>query len=179
MLTPFLEGKFFRVGKTEPFTYETGTSDVPEFKKAVPSGSESGFKGINVLKPAGKPRHLFWVEWGVRDGCKYYIKIPTGTDRFGTDRDKDVGFVTNEKSPYYAPDPRYGFWLASPCPVAINAVNPTPFAILPKVWFTGQKWDLEEVKEADIITKLKNYERGVTPSIPFFEVTVGGVKYTE
>jgi hypothetical protein len=178
VLTPALEGRFFRVGKSEPFTYETGTSDVAEFTE-VESGSESGFKNIDVLEPDDSPRHLFWVEWGVKDGAKYYIKIPTGTDRLGTDEDKDVGFVTNEKSPYYAPDPRYGFWLVHDYYPAVNAVNVTPFSLTPKVWFEGVKWDLEDVVEPDVLEKLRNFQRGVSPGIPFTEITIGGIKYAE
>ena len=178
VLTPALEGTFFRVGKSEPFTYETGTSDTAEFA-SVASGSESGFKNIVVLEPDDAPKHLFWVLWGVKDGCKYYIKIPTGTDRLGTDEDKDVGFVTNEKSPHYAPDPVYGFWLVSDYYPAVNANNVTPFSLTPKVWFSGVKWDLDEVKDADILTKLRNLQKGAAPSIPFTEITIGGIKYAE
>lgn len=187
VLTPALEGKFFKVGKTEPFTYETGTSDTAEFS-SVSSGSESGFKNIDVLEPDESPRHLFWVEWGVKSGGYYQIKIPTGTDRLGTDEDKDVARITNVKSPHYAPGP-YGFWLINDYYPAINFVNkwvaadgtevPTGVAIIPKVWFSGTKWDLEEVKEADIIKKLQNYEKRESPSIPFSEVTISGIKYAE
>lgn len=178
VLTPALEGKFFRVGKEEGFDYETGTSDTAEFT-AVASGSESGFKNIDVLEPDEAPMHLFWVEWGLKDGCKYSIKIPTGTDRLGVDEDKDVGFVTNEKSPYYAPDPLYGFWLVADYYPAVNAENVTPFSLTPKVWFRGKKWDVDEVTEADMIIKLQNYEKGITPSIPFTKITIGGIKSAE
>lgn len=178
VLTPALEEKFFRIGKSEPFTYETNTSDVDEFA-SVASGSESGFKNIDVLEPDSSPRHLFWVMIGVKDGCKYYTKIPTGTDRIGTDDDKDVGFINNEKSPYFAPDQMYGFWLVSDYYPAINAINVTLFSLTPKIWFSGTKWDLEGVKDAGILEKLKNFRKGITPSIPFTEVTIGGIKYAE
>lgn len=178
VLTPALEDKFFRVGKTEPFAYETGTSDTAEFASVV-SGSESGFKNIDVLEPDGSPIHLFWVMLGVKDGGKYSLKIPTGTDRLGTDEDKDVGFITNEKSPYYAPDPMYGFWLVSDYYPAVNMDNITPFSVTPKVWFSGTKWDLEEVKDAETLNKLKSFQKGAMPGIPFTEVTIGGIKYAE
>lgn len=188
VLTPALENKFFRIGKLEPFTYETNTSDTAEFA-SVASGSESGFKNIDVLEPDDTPRHLFWVEWGVKSGGYYQMKIPTGTDRLGTDEDKDVAKITNEKSPHYSPEPRYGFWLVADYYPSINFVNKrvlpsgtevgTGVEILPKVWFSGMKWDLEEVEEKDILEKLKNFQKGVTPSIPFSEVTISGVKYAE
>jgi len=175
VLTPALEAKFFRVGKEEGFTYETGTSDTAEFS-SVASGSSSGFKNIDVLEPDDAPKHLFWVEWGVKDGCQYKIKIPTGTDRLGVDEDKDVGFITHEKSPYLAPNLRYGFWLVNDYYPAVDANNVTAFSLTPKVWFEGKKWDLDEVKEIDIITKLQNYEKGIAPGIPFTKITIGGIK---
>ncbi len=178
VLTPALEKRFFRVGKAEPFTYETGTSDTAEFS-SVSSGSESGFKNIDVLEPDELPMHLFWVMPGVKSGGKYYVKIPTGTDRLGTDEDKDVGFLRNEKSPYYAPDPMFGFWLVSDYYPAINFVNDAPFSATPKVWFSGMKWDLEEVKDDAVLQRLRNFLTGVTPSIPFTEITIGGIKYAE
>lgn len=178
VLTPALEFTFFRIGKSEPFTYETNTSDTDEFS-SVASGSESGYKNIDVLEPDDSPIHLFWTLWGVKGGCKYYIKIPTGTDRIGVDEDKDVGFLTNEKSPYYAPDPMYGFWLVSDYYPAINANNVTLFTLTPKIWFSGTKWDLEEVKDGGILEKLRNFQKGITPGIPFTEITIGGIKYAE
>jgi len=178
VLTPALENTFFRVGKTEPFAYETGTSDTAEFA-AVTSGSESGFKNIAVLEPDESPMHLFWVLWGVKSGGYYQVKIPTGTDRLGTDEDKDVARITNEKAPYFGPDPMFGFWLVSDYYPAINMVNTTAVSLTPKVWFYGTKWDLEKVKDAGILEKLRNFHKGITPSIPFTEITIGGIKYAE
>lgn len=166
--------KFFRVERKEPFTYETGTSDTVEFTSISP-GSETGFKNIDVLEPDDRPRRLFYVKWGVKDGCEYYLKIPSGVNRFGTDQDKDVGFITNEKSPYYDMNPQYSFWLVHNFYPAVNARNVTATALTPKVWFEGMKYDIVEVSDSEIIEKLKNFEKGVSPSIPFRKITIGGV----
>ena len=169
------EGRFFRVVDCEPFTYETGTGDEAEFTP-VPPGSESGFKNIVALEPDNRPMRLFYVLWGVKSGGRYKIKIPTGTDRLGTDVDKDVGFIDNVKSPYYAPNPKYAFWLIHDVYPSINFINTTPETVTPKVWFTGFKYTLVEVSEPDVLEKLRNFERGISPSIPFKLVTIGGVK---
>lgn len=171
-----LDKDHYQIGDVEPFLYETGTSDTAEFSATVASGAESGFKNIPVLEPDDSPPRLFWVEWGVKDGCRYQIKIPTGTDRLGLDEDKDVGFLTNEKSPYFDPDPRFGFWIVANFYPAINAKNYTPNTLTPKVWFQGKKYDIIKVTDQEVITKLKNYERGISPSIPFTRITIGGVR---
>jgi hypothetical protein len=169
---PEFEDKFFKVKTAEPFTYETGTSDTAEFS-AVASGSKSGFKNIEVLEPDDSPFHLFQVRWGVQDGCKYWIKIPTGTNRLGVDEDKDVGYITNTKSPYYAPNELYEIWLIHDFYPAIDAENITPSSLTPKVWFEGMKYDLEEVKDTRLLAMLK------AGDIPSRTITIGGVKTTE
>lgn len=172
---PEYGGRFFRVVAKEPFTYETGTSTTAEFS-SVAAGSESGYKNIDVLEPDERPRKLFYVKWGVADSCQYYLKVPTGTDRLGTDEDKDVGFITVEKSPYFDMNPAYAFWLVHDYYPAINAKNVTADTVTPKVWFEGMKYELEEVTDPDIIEKLRNYEKRVSPSIPFKKITIGGVR---
>lgn len=169
------EGKFFRVLDHEPFTYETGTSDVPEFDEVVPGG-ESGFRNISVLEPDDRPMRLFYVVWGVKSGGRYKVKIPPGTDRFGTDEDRDAAYITNEKSPYYDPNPLYAFWLVHNVYPSINFINTTPVTVKPKVWFYGVKYTLEEVSDPEVLEKLRNFERGSSPSIPFRTITIGGVK---
>jgi len=168
---------FHRLGKEEPFDYETGTSDTAEFS-TVASGASSGYKNIAVLEPDDVPPHLFWALWGVKDGCKYKVKVPTGTDRLGVDEDKDVGFVTNEKSPYFDPNPDLGFWFVNNWYPAVEAMNPTPVTLTPKVWFRGRKWDIIPVTDPNVVEKLRNFDRGdlQRPYLVFTNITVGGVE---
>lgn len=173
--TEGLSSKFFQVKNSEPFEFETGDEASAIFA-AVTSGSESGFKPIDVIEPDDSPMHLYYVLWGVKDGCKYFVKIDTGTNRFGIDEDKDIGYITNEKSPYFAPDPAYAFWLVNNHYPSINAVNVTKDSLTPKVWFRGFKYDLVEVKDPQTIVLLRNYESGRSPNLPFKRVTIGGVK---
>jgi len=101
---------------------------------------------------------------------RYYFKIPTGTNRFGIDDDKDIGFVDEDMSPYDDPNEDFEFWLVNEYYPSINAKNDSLVTLPPKVYFTGMKYDITEVKEHDILARLKN---GL---IPFKTVTIGGVR---
>lgn len=162
--------EFFEIGGDEGFDYETGRSDTAEFT-AVADAAESGWKNIGVLEPHATPtRHVVYVLWGVEDGCRYYLKVATGTNRLGVDEDKDVGFVDNLKSPRFDPSPRYAFWLVNDYFPALNADNDTGYSLTPKVYFTGTKWDLFKVTDPSVLAKLR------TRDVPSVKITIGGVK---
>lgn len=155
---PSLQNKYFTIKAVEPFNYATGEGSSTEFT-SIATGAASGFKNIDILEPDDNPRRLFQVRFGVKDGCTYFFKIPTGTNRWGVDVDKDVGYIDNEKSPYYAMNPNYEFWLIHDVYPSVNASNATGASVTPKVHFEGFKYDITE------ITK---------PSI-FRTITIGGV----
>lgn len=135
--------RYYRIKAAEPFRYDTG-DESSAFFSSVSSGSDSGFKNITELEPDDLPiPHLFWVVPGFEDGMQYSIKIPTGTNRFGTDVTKGIGYLDNLMSPYYAPNEDYGFWLVNNYYPAINAKNVMSVAMTPKVHFRGIKFDLE------------------------------------
>lgn len=162
-------GKFFKITGEEAFTYKTGDSDTAEFS-TVAFGAETGFKNIEVMEPDDIPKRLFYVLWGVRDMAEYYLKIPSGTNRLGTDEDKDVGYINAMKSPYHSPNPQYAFWLIHDFYPSINCKNTVPTTITPVVWFCGYKYDIEEIKAVEILTKLR------AKTIPCKEIVIGGVK---
>lgn len=163
--------RFFRITGLEPIIYETGRTDTAEFS-SVASGSNSGFKNIEVLEP--NKDHLFALDWGVQDGCRYYIKIPTGNDRLGLDEDMDVGFVTAEVSSWLDPDPQYGFWLLKELYPAISAYNDAPRAVTPKIWFKGVKFQIETITDESLLARLRGYKEGKGGQ-PFYTVIMGGV----
>ena len=164
------EDNYWKITATEPFEYETGTEETAVFS-AVASGSESGYKNVPLLEPDDVPPHLFQVLWGVKDcKVKYYIKIPTGTNRIGTDEDKDIGFITADRSPYYEPNPLYQFWLLHAWYPSINAVNESPVTITPKIWFRGMKYDIEKVTDEELLKGLKEGR------IPCTRIVLGGIR---
>ena len=170
------EQGYWQVVQKEAFNYETGRSDTAEFT-TVAVGAASDYKNIGVLEPDQTPAHLFQVRMGVLDGFHYYVKIPTGTDRLGVDADKNVGFIDNEKSPAYEPDESYEFWLIHNYYPSINAKSEYPHYAsgVPKVFFSGMKYAIKEVKDATILTALKNFEAGLPGGILVRRCNIGGL----
>lgn len=163
------QGRHYQIQGVEGFEY-THT-----FAAAVASGSASGFENIEQLEPDDRPFHLLFVQWGIKDGLSYQLKLPTGTNRLGIDKDKDVARLDNRMNPYYAPEERYAFYLIHDQYPAINAINATPASVTPVIYFTGEKFDLLEVTDSEILTRLKDFETRKTPYIPSQKISLGGV----
>lgn len=157
---------FYKIVRREPFQYITG-EESPTIFSTVASGSESGFLNIDTLEPDNDPLHLYQVFWGVEhtDRVRYYLKIPTGQNRFGVDEDKEIGFLNAEESPYYNPNSLFQFWLIHDWIPSINCVNNSPMTITPKIWFKGMKYDIEKISQAQAGTVVK-------------KVVFGGIKNT-
>lgn len=164
-----LEKKFYKVTSIEPFEYRTGEEATAIFS-AVAADGESGFKNITTLEPDDIPKHLFQVRMGVKYGFRYYWKIPTGTNRFGTDEDKAIGFLDNYMSPFDDPNEDFEIWLIKEFYPAVNAKNKTSVTLTPQIYFTGFKYDIEQVTEPDVLIRLN------TGLIPYKKITIGGVK---
>lgn len=150
----------------EGFTYETNDGTTSEFS-SVNSGSESGSKTIANMEPDDTPKHLYWAVPSFEDGCEYYFKVPTGTDRFSVDENKSIAHLNNLKSPRFAPDPKYAFWAINDFFPAINAKNNQGFAITPKVYFDGLKYKLEEVKA--------DRKAGIRSQAKLSKINIGGL----
>ena len=164
---------YYRIIRREPFNYVTGEEDTAKFS-TVASGSESGFKAMSDLEPDNKPLHLYHVLWGVKDigDIKYYVKIPTGQNRFGIDTDKEIGYVDADKSFYAEPNPLYEFYLINEWYPSVNCKNNSAFTILPKVWFRGMKYDIDPIKDASTIRALDSGQ------MAHRRIYFGGVKNT-
>lgn len=134
---------YYKIVRREPFQFVTG-EESPAIFSTVASGSQSDFKNIAVLEPDNEPLHLLQVLWGVKDvdPVKYYVKIPTGQNRFGIDLSKEIGFIDATESPWYKPNPLYQFWLKNDWIPSINCKNGSPVVITPQVWFKGMKYDI-------------------------------------
>lgn len=159
-----ISGFFFQIVAKEPFRYITSAS-TGEFS-AVTDGSESGFQNLENLEP--DEGRLYQCFFGVADGCQYYFKIPTGTDRWGIDQDKDIGFIDNLISPYFAPNPNFEVFLVENIYPAINAKNSTGVSLTPKIYAEGFKFDLRAVTDEED-DDLKGGKK------PFTILTIGGI----
>jgi hypothetical protein len=166
--------KWYKVLNPEPFNYRTGDGTTAEYA-TVAAGANSGFVNIENLEPDKSPPHLFYVVPGVEDTeVRYFIKIPAGTNRLGTDVIQDAGFIDAFRSPYFNPNPQYAFWIVADFFPAIQANNNSNVTRTPRIWFEGYKYDIQELdpkKEADaaLIGRLS------TGQIPSARVHIGGV----
>jgi hypothetical protein len=163
---------FYRIARREPFDFVTG-EESPNLFSTVSPGNQSGFVNISTIEPDNDPLHLFQVRWGTdsTDIVKYYLKIPTGQNRFGVDINKEIGFISGSKSPWFDPDPLYQFWLIHDWIPAVNMKNGSVVTLQPKIWFRGMKYDIEKITDAGTISQLR--QGGVHKKIVF-----GGVKNT-
>jgi hypothetical protein len=161
---------FYKVLAKEVLDYETGKEDTAVFS-SVASGASSGFKNIELLEPDSTPLHLLMViPCFVDTQFEFYIKLPTGTNIFGVDKKKDIGFINAHKSPVYDPNPDFAFWIVKDYYPAIEAKNISAFAFTPKIIFTGMKYDIEKVEDSRIITQITEGK------IPCKRIKIGGIK---
>lgn len=162
--------EFYKIGDVEPFQYDTGQETTAVFS-AVAASATSGFQNLTQLDPDDKPRrHLFQVMIGVNYNFRYYFKIPTGTNRFGTDETKSIGFLSPTISPWYAPNKDFQFWTVAEYFPAIDATNDNPNeTITPVVRTVGFKYELHEL---DKETKEK-LRQGMKA---YKHITVGGLR---
>jgi hypothetical protein len=156
---------YYKIVRREPFDFETGEESPLLFSTVAP-GAESGFKNIDTLEPDTDPLHLFQVRWGVSDvsPVKYYLKIPTGQNRFGVDENKEIGFLDATKSSWYAPNPTFEFFLIHDWIPSINMVNGSAVTRTPKIRFVGFKYDIEKIDSA--------------PNGVYRKIVFGGIKNT-
>jgi hypothetical protein len=162
-------GEWFVIAGSESFNYATNDGTATVFS-AVADAADSGYINITEMEPHDIPRRLYQVVFGVKDGCDYFFKIPTGSNRFGVDEDKDVGYFTNRNSYYLAKNEDYQFWLVKNYFPSINASNDSGASVTPKVYFEGIKYDIDKVTDPNVLGRLK------AGQLPSTTVTIGGVR---
>jgi hypothetical protein len=164
-----LEGQLYEVTAVEPFNYETGDETTAIFSSVAASGSKD-FTNVTLLEPDDDPMRVYEVYWGVKTGGKYRMKLPAGTSRHGVDDDKDIGYVDMLRSPFYAPNPVYKFWLRHDRYPQMSFSNLSQeFTVTPKILFTGYKYDIKPASNEAIAAMRA---RGIPPK----KIIVGGVK---
>lgn len=162
-LTGSEKERYWKIKEREPIRYDT--SQGSEFS-SIASGASSGDIEIPNLEPA--ENELYYIIPSFKDGCEYRVRIPSGTDRFGIAKKTDSGILRNRDSPYFLPNPQWGFFVAIKTRFQVNATNNTPEAVTPQVYFEGMKYRVEEVTDEDTIKKL---ESGTIKST---EIQLGG-----
>jgi len=156
---------FCLITHREPILYEFDDYD------EVADGAESGFTDIADLDPRDTPPELYQLLPGFEDGCDYFVKIPSGTDRYNPHRVSEEAHLDAIKSNRHAPNPRYQIWLVHGDIIAINVVNETGYARTSVVYFEGMKYNMQPLEETD--ARVKELRAG---RLPYFVVPKGGLK---
>lgn len=165
-----LAGNFYKILRDSE-TLKARSSDLvlTDAFAAVATGSESGFKDHEKLEPRETPPELYRVRWGVKDGCDYYLKLPSGTERLGVYEKKDVGRITALDSDVQCPAEEYGFWMVHGDFPSFNAKNYTGYSLTPDIYFEGEKYNIEKITDADTLKLLREGR------LPYTVVTRGGL----
>ena len=160
-----LIGKFYRILRKDRLIYITNEGDAKEFDSdvPVPTGEASGWKDIEALQPSAN--QLYQLRPGVKDGCKYHPKL-TGKERYGPALDIDMAYFTNQDSLWTNPSEDFEFFLVHEMFPSYKAVNATGYSIIPKIWFKGWQYDIEQATE---------YTPAKKPA-EFSTITLGGLK---
>ena len=149
--------RFYKVGLTEAFQYDTGEEATAIFS-AIAANATGSFVNVGELEPDDKPdQHLFQVTAGVRySKMQYAFKVPQGTDRFGSDITPTIGFVDGNLSPYHNANKDFQFWTAKNFFPQVRGKNTSSYPLTPKIRFTGFKYEIFEVKDENILSQLRN-----------------------
>ncbi len=158
----------YEVQAVEPFKYRTGDGTTAEFSMYAPQTS-TGYKNISNLEPSEIPPRLYQVRWGIATPGKYHIKVPTGTNRMGTDQEKEVGYLTMKENPWFAPDPDYEFWLLHDYYPSVEYSNVCAYTMTPGIIFYGMKYDIKKVTDSTILAGIKAH------TTPAKRIAIGGV----
>lgn len=129
---------------------------------AVATGAESGFKDHDKLEPREDPPELYFVRWGIQDGCDYHLKLPSGTERLGVYQKKDIGKITALDSDHLTPAEDYGFWMIHGDFPSYNAKNKTGYTITPCVYFEGEKYNIEKISDPTLLQELREGKQAYT-----------------
>lgn len=149
--------RFYKVGLVEPFQYDTGEESTAIFS-SIAANTTGSFVNVSQLEPDDKPdQHLFQVMSGVRYAkMQYAFKVPQGTDRFGTDVTKTIGFIDGNLSPFHNPNKDFQFWCAKNFFPQVRGKNTAGVPLTPKIRFTGFKYEIFEVKDEGMLRDLRS-----------------------
>lgn len=132
----------------------------------VAAQTTSTFSDVDQLEP--NTNRLFFVKVGVHGSARIRLKL-IGKDTWGVDEDTDVGWIDVNRSPWFAPNPAYGFWLITQWWPAFSAENTQRVGFQPELHFEGWKYDTRRVEEGS-----DEYQRLVAHEIPYRTIQLGG-----
>ena len=118
----------------------------PDAHSALATGATESFAEItNLNPPIGQ---LYWIGKLEVDGnLKIYLKQPAATNRWGTNRSPQGGYVHDGVSSI-GDGADVDIWIAQDFPPNIQMVNGTNITITATLWWYGKRFGVKELKAA-------------------------------
>jgi len=149
-----------RIGGTKKYYIVTNRDNMFYLDEAdtVSADSTNTYSEItNLNPPHGQIYQIFKVEI---DGNVYlYLKQPAATNRWGTQRSPEGGFL-NDRTSGVKGGFEVNLFFTIDNPPSIQLVNQQPVSITPKIWYIGWRYAIEELP---------------TKPTTFTEVTISGI----
>lgn len=125
---------------------------------AIASDSTASYSEITNLNPPHGQLYQVYKIW--IDGNIYlYLKQPAATNRWGTQRSPEGGFL-NDRTSGLKGGMHTNLFFTIDNPPSIQLVNEQPVSITPKIWYIGWRYAIQ-----DLPIKPEN----------FTEITIGGI----
>ena len=143
--------KYYRVTNRDCLFY----LDEPD---AVAADSTASYSEVTNLNPPHGQLYQIYKIW--IDGNVYlYVKQPAATNKFGTQRSPEGGFL-NDRTSGIKGGMHLNLFFTIDNPPSIQLRNIQPVSITPKIWYIGWRYAIEAL-----------------PSKPenFTEVSIGGI----
>lgn len=143
--------KYYRVRNRDNLFYLNEPS-------AVARNSTASYAEITNLNPPHGQLYQVYKIW--IDGNIYlYLKQPAATNRWGTQRSPEGGFL-NDRTSGVKGGVYTNLFFTIDNPPSIQLVNQQPVSITPKIWYIGWRYTIEE-----LMSKPEN----------FTEITISGI----
>ena len=119
----------------------------------IHSDAQEAFANVVNLNP---PVDQFYWIFGVEiDGnVVLQIKQPAATNRWGTNRSPQGGYLFDLTSPVTSPR-SVDIWIAEDYPPATRLVNDTNVDITPVLWWIGTRFAVNEISKPTLYTTVK------------------------
>ena len=109
----------------------------------VEHGTTASYEELTNLNPPHGQLYQVYKIW--IDGNVYlYVKQPAATNRFGTQRSPEGGFL-NDRTSGTKGGMYVNLWFTIDNPPSIQLRNIQPVDITPKVWYIGWRYAIEEL----------------------------------
>jgi hypothetical protein len=149
-----------RIGGTKKYYKVTNRDNLFYLDQpaAIAADTTATYAEVTNLNPPHGQLYQVYKVW--IDGNVYlYLKQPAATNRWGTQRSPEGGFI-NDRTSGVKGGMFTDLWFTIDNPPSIQLVNQQPVSITPKIWYIGWRYAIEELR-----------------SMPatFTEVTISGI----